>query len=183
MLLSLPANPEPIPTPVDQPKYPPETGAASWQKVPVQQPEAERPTADPSQMPAVSEHLDLTGKKILIADDDMKNVFVLASVLENQGATVIEVHNGKIALEVLRQNDEIDMVLLDIMMPVMDGYAALRAIRTDKRLKHLPVIVLTAKTLENERQKCLEAGADEYVSKPVDHDAFIRLINVWMKRR
>ncbi|GAK57945.1 multi-sensor hybrid histidine kinase [Candidatus Vecturithrix granuli] len=186
MILSLPANPEPIPMRVDQPEYPLEMSAALWQKATVHGPEMDRPSANIqaySQALTISEQPDLAGKKILIADDDMKNVFVLASALENQGATVVEVHNGKIALDVLRQDNEVDMLLLDIMMPVMDGYATLREIRGDERLKHLPVIVLTAKTLENERQRCLEAGADEYVSKPVDHDAFIRLINTWVKRR
>lgn len=124
----------------------------------------------------------LADRKILIADDDMKNVFVLAAALEKQGAAVLDAQNGKIALEMLHQDDEIDMVLVDVMMPVMDGYTTMRAIRDDEQFGHLPVIALTAKTSEQERQRCIEAGANEYLSKPVDYDDLIRLITTWIEQ-
>ncbi len=182
IILSLPANTEPLDAKENESEYPTLSQHATTQEPETDLPHTDIPAISKT-TPEVSEPLDFAGKKILIADDDMKNVFVLASVLENHGATVIEVHNGKIALEVLRQDSEIDLVVLDIMMPVMDGYATLREIRNDERLKHLPVIALTAKALQDERQKCLDAGADEYASKPVDYDVFMHLIKTWIKRR
>jgi CheY-like chemotaxis protein len=124
----------------------------------------------------------LDGKKILIVDDDMKNVFVLASALENNGATIIDAQNGEAALEILQQEDNIDLVLMDIMMPVMDGYTAIREIRKDRRLKRLPIIALTAKALKGDRQKYIQAGADDYLSKPVDYDGLIRLAKAWIEK-
>lgn len=124
----------------------------------------------------------LDGKKILIVDDDMKNVFVLASALENNGATIIDAQDGQAALDILRQEDNIDLVLMDIMMPVMDGYTAIREIRKDPKLKHLPIIALTAKALKDDRKKCIQAGADDYLSKPVDYDGLIRLAKAWIEK-
>ena len=124
----------------------------------------------------------LEDKKILIVDDDVKNVFVLASALENNGATVIDAPNGQAALETLHQHDDIDLVLMDVMMPVMDGYTAIRHIRKDDQLKHLPIIALTAKALKGDRQKCIQAGADDYLSKPVDYDGLIRLAKAWIEK-
>lgn len=125
---------------------------------------------------------NLEGKKILIVDDDVKNVFVLASALENNGATVIDAPNGQAALDTLRQHHDIDLVLMDVMMPVMDGYTAMRQIRKDDALKHLPIIALTAKALKGDRQKCIQAGADDYLSKPVDYDGLIRLAKAWIEK-
>ncbi|GAK57942.1 putative signal transduction histidine kinase [Candidatus Vecturithrix granuli] len=125
---------------------------------------------------------NLEGKKILIVDDDVKNVFVLASALENNGATVIDAPNGQVALDTLRQHHDIDLVLMDVMMPVMDGYTAIRQIRKDDTLKHLPIIALTAKALKGDRQKCIQAGADDYLSKPVDYDGLIRLAKAWIEK-
>ena len=124
----------------------------------------------------------LKGKKILIVDDDVKNVFVLASALENHGAIVVDAKNGQIALEQLQQEPDIDLVLMDIMMPVMDGYTAIREIRKDEKLKHLPIIALTAKALKGDRQKCIQAGANDYLSKPVDYDGLIRLAKAWIDK-
>ena len=127
--------------------------------------------------------VDLTGKKILIADDDVKNVFVLASALEDHGATVIDAKNGEIALDKLRQESDIDLVLMDVMMPGKDGYTTMREIRKDKQLKHLPIIALTAKALKDDRQKCIQAGANDYLSKPADYDTLIRLVNAWIEKK
>lgn len=124
----------------------------------------------------------LEGKKIMIVDDDVKNVFVLASALENHGAIVTDAKNGEAALEQLRNEPDVDLVLMDIMMPVMDGYTAIQQIRKDPQLRHLPVIALTAKALKGDRQKCIQAGADDYLSKPVDYDGLIRLAKAWIEK-
>jgi CheY-like chemotaxis protein/HAMP domain-containing protein/GAF domain-containing protein len=126
--------------------------------------------------------IDLTGKKILIADDDVKNVFVLASALEKHGATVIDAKNGEDALVKLRQEQGIGLVLMDVMMPGMDGYTTMRQIRQDQKLKHLPIIALTAKALQEDRQQCIQAGANDYLSKPIDYDALIRLVGAWVMK-
>lgn len=126
--------------------------------------------------------VDLTGKKILLAAADMKNVFILASALEDHGATVIDAKNGTIALEKLRQEGDVDLVLMDVMMPRKDGYTTMRQIRKDEQLKHLPIIALTAKALTDDRQKCIQAGANDYLSKPVDHDTLIRLVGAWIEK-
>ncbi|MBD3308273.1 response regulator, partial [candidate division KSB3 bacterium] len=145
--------------------------------------DAETQSASPHSLPHPLESQgDLSGKKVLIVDDDMKNVFVLASALENNGATVIDAPNGKAALERLRQEHDIALVLMDVMMPVMDGYTAIREIRKDDQLKHLPIIALTAKALKGDRQKCIQAGANDYISKPVDYDGLIRLVKAWIEK-
>ena len=125
---------------------------------------------------------NLSGKKILIVDDDVKNVFVLASALENHGATVVDAKNGQVAIEVLNQEPDFDLVLMDVMMPVMDGYTAIRQIRKDPRFERLPIIAITAKALKEDRQKCIQAGADDYLSKPVDYDGLIRLVKAWIEK-
>ncbi|ABN51526.1 MAG TPA: diguanylate cyclase [Hungateiclostridium thermocellum] len=122
--------------------------------------------------------LNLDGKTIMIVDDDHRNVFVLAAALEDYGANIIAAENGKMALELLRTN-KVDLILMDIMMPVMDGYETIRAIKGDKELKGIPVIAVTAKSLKSDKEKCIEAGADDYISKPVDYDVLIRLIKAW----
>ncbi|HOM02008.1 MAG TPA: response regulator [Acetivibrio sp.] len=125
--------------------------------------------------------LSLTGKNIMIVDDDHRNVFVLASALEDYGANITAAENGKVALELLRTN-KVDLILMDIMMPVMDGYETIRAIREDKELKDIPIIAVTAKSLKADREKCIQAGADDYISKPVDYDVLIRLIKAWIAK-
>lgn len=122
--------------------------------------------------------LNLESKTILVVDDDPRNVFVLASALEDYGATIIEAGNGKAALQKLSRN-KVDLILMDIMMPEMDGYETIRSIRKSKALKNIPIIALTAKSLKGDREKCIAAGADDYIAKPVDYDVLIRLVKAW----
>ncbi len=99
-----------------------------------------------------------------------------------QWRTIIDAQNGQAALDILRQHHDIDLILMDVMMPIMDGYTAMRQIRKDDTLKHLPIIALTAKALKGDRQKCIQAGADDYLSKPVDYDGLIRLAKAWIEK-
>ncbi len=122
----------------------------------------------------------LEGKNILIVDDDMRNVFALSNVLEEHGMEVSMAVNGKAALEQLEAEPHVDLVLMDIMMPDMDGYDAIRAIRQQSRFHKLPIIALTAKAMRGDRQKCIEAGASDYLSKPVDTDKLLSLLRVWL---
>ena len=123
--------------------------------------------------------LNLTGKKILIVDDDPRNIFVLASALEDFGAEILETENGKRALEMLERH-HVDLVLMDIMMPVMDGYQVIKAIRESKTYSNIPIIAITAKSLKDDMEKCLEAGANAYISKPVEYDMLMRLVKTWI---
>ncbi len=125
---------------------------------------------------------NLKGKKILIVDDDIKNVYVLCAALENKGLIIKDTQNGKVAIEMMR-NEEFDLILMDIMMPVMDGFTAMRMIREDETLKHTPIIALTAKALREDRDKCIEAGANDYISKPVDYDGLLNLIQAWIHNK
>jgi tubulin-specific chaperone A len=122
----------------------------------------------------------LDGKTILVVDDDMRNVFALSSLLESNNAKVVVGKNGKEGIQQLEKNDNIDLVLMDIMMPEMDGYEAMKRIRKVSKWKNLPIIALTAKAMKEDRQKCLDAGANEYLSKPVEKDKLISLLRVWL---
>jgi len=122
----------------------------------------------------------IKGKKILIVDDDMRNIFALSSALENHEMTVEIATNGQEAINKLEEIADIDMVLMDVMMPVMDGYEASRYIRKQSKWAKLPVIALTAKAMMNDREKCIEAGANDYISKPVDIDRLISLMQLWL---
>ncbi len=124
----------------------------------------------------------LEGKKILIVDDDMRNVFSLTTLLEKQNMKVLFAENGQESIETLKANPDIDIILMDIMMPEMDGYAAIRAIRKIKDFKTLPIIALTAKAMKNDREKCIEAGASDYITKPVNIDQLHSLLHVWLYR-
>lgn len=125
--------------------------------------------------------LNLENKKILIVDDDARNIFVLAAALEEYGAEIIEAENGEVALEKLRDN-VCDLILMDIMMPVMNGYEAIKAIRNNDTIKHIPIIATTAKSLKGDREKCMEAGANDYISKPIDYDVLITLVKAWINK-
>ncbi len=123
---------------------------------------------------------NLEGRTILVVDDDVRNIFALTSALENQGAKIESARNGKEALLKLGQHADIDLVLMDIMMPEMDGYEAMRHIRQDKKLKELPIISLTAKAMKDDKEKCLEAGANDYLAKPIQMDKLLSLLRVWL---
>lgn len=122
----------------------------------------------------------LSGKTVLLADDDMRNVFSISALLEEQGISVLTAADGKEALAVLDQHPTLDLVLMDIMMPEMDGYEAMRRIRADSRFQQLPVIALTAKAMAGDRLKCIEAGASDYIAKPVDNIKLLSLLRVWL---
>lgn len=123
----------------------------------------------------------LEGKKVLIADDDMRNVFALSSSLESKGMKVIIAKNGKVVLEKLEEHNDIDIVLMDIMMPEMDGYTAIRKIRKlQNHYASIPIIALTAKAMKEDKTKCISAGANDYMSKPVKIDQLIGLMKVWI---
>jgi CheY-like chemotaxis protein len=119
-------------------------------------------------------------RKILIVDDDVRNVFALTSVLEAHGMEVLYAENGKDGIELLRGNPETDLVLMDIMMPEMDGYQTIRAIRSEDGFKSLPIISLTAKAMKGDREKSIAAGASDYITKPVDTDQLLSLMRVWL---
>jgi HAMP domain-containing protein/CheY-like chemotaxis protein len=122
----------------------------------------------------------LQGRKVLIADDDVRNVFALASVLERHGMEVLFAENGQEALAALEANPEVDLVLMDIMMPELDGYEATRQIRADARFAKLPIISLTAKAMKGDREKSIESGASDYITKPVETDQLLSLMRVWL---
>ena len=126
--------------------------------------------------------LNLEGKSILVVDDDPRNVYTVAAVLEDYHASVVEAYNGQVALEKLNEQ-KIDLILMDIMMPEMDGFEAIRQIRLDDRYRHIPIIALTAKSLKSDRIRCFEAGANDYISKPLDYGNLIRVITAWISKK
>ena len=119
-------------------------------------------------------------RKILIVDDDMRNVFALTSVLEEKGMKVIAARNGMEGIEMLEQNPDTDLILMDIMMPEMNGYEAMGEIRKNTRFKSIPIIVLTAKAMKGDRNRCIDAGASDYLAKPVDTNKLLSLMRVWL---
>jgi CheY-like chemotaxis protein len=125
----------------------------------------------------------LEGRKALIVDDDVRNIFALTSALEAYDIKVLRAENGRECLEAIEKHPDIDLVLLDIMMPEMDGYETMRAIRRIERFKDLPIIALTAKAMKADRDKCIEAGASDYISKPLDMDQLVSMLRVWLQRR
>jgi CheY-like chemotaxis protein len=122
----------------------------------------------------------LKNKKVLIADDDMRNIFSLTKALEKYQMNVVAAVDGKDALQKLQASPDVDVVLMDMMMPEMDGYETTKAIRKDKRFRNLPVIAVTAKAMTGDRQKCINAGASDYITKPVDPDQLFSLLRVWL---
>lgn len=126
--------------------------------------------------------MPLTGKRVLVVDDDMRNIFALSSVLEEHGMIVLSMDNGRDAIELLRDKNEVDIVLMDIMMPEMDGMQTMREIRKIHRLKSLPIIAVTAKAMKGDREKCLEAGAWDYLAKPVDTQKMLSVLRAWLHR-
>ena len=117
-----------------------------------------------------------------MVDDDARNIFALTSVLENQDMEVISATNGAGAIEIVQSNPDLSAVLMDIMMPDMDGYETMREIRRQPEFRTLPIIALTAKAMKGDREKCLDAGASDYIAKPVNTDQLLSLLRVWLFR-
>ncbi len=124
----------------------------------------------------------LADKKVLIIDDDIRNIFAMTSLMEPHKMKILSSETGRGAIEILQQTSDIDVVLMDIMMPDMDGYDTMRAIRKIAKFRALPVIALTAKTMKGVRDKCIDAGAPDYISKPVDSEQLLALLRVWLHR-
>jgi CheY-like chemotaxis protein len=125
----------------------------------------------------------LMNKKVLVVDDDIRNIYSLTNALEEQGMICMTAENGKVALDMLKTDPAIDIVLMDVMMPEMDGYEATKEIRSNFILNKLPVIALTAKAMKGDREKCLEAGMSDYISKPVNIEQLLSLMRVWLYDR
>jgi len=124
----------------------------------------------------------LDGKKVLIVDDDMRNIFALSTVLEEYNMVILSADNGRDAIKILESDDGVDIVLMDIMMPEMDGMETMREIRKIVRLKNLPIVAVTAKAMKGDREKCIEAGAWDYLSKPVDPERMLAVLRAWLQR-
>jgi CheY-like chemotaxis protein len=124
----------------------------------------------------------LVGKKVLVVDDDVRNIFALSSVLERRGMTVLTAGTGREAIEILDSTPSVAIVLMDIMMPEMDGYETMQVIRQNPALRRLPIVALTAKAMKGDREKCLEAGASEYLAKPVNTDQLLSALRMWLHR-
>jgi len=122
----------------------------------------------------------LASKKVLIIDDDVRNIFALTSVLERYEMQILYAENGKDGIKVLQHNPDVDVILMDVMMPEMDGYETMRAIRKMRKFKSLPIISLTAKAMKGDREKCIEAGASDYITKPVETEQLLSLLRVWL---
>nr|WP_239081644.1 HAMP domain-containing protein [Streptomyces sp. SID9727] len=158
--------PRPVPAPAAQPV--PAAEPESWAVAGQEEPETRRT-------------FRFSGEKVLIVDDDIRNVFALTSVLEQHGLTVLYAENGREGIEVLEQHDDVTVVLMDIMMPEMDGYATTSAIRRMPQFAELPIVALTAKAMKGDKEKALESGASDYVTKPVDPDHLLSVMEGWMR--
>lgn len=146
--------------------------------------EAELPPARQKMLRELRNREDtLDGARILLVDDDVRNIFALSSALEPHGAQIEIARNGLEALERLDAQPETDLVLMDIMMPEMNGLEAMRAIRQQERFQKLPIIALTAKAMSDDQENCLQAGASDYLAKPVDLDKLLSLLRVWLSAR
>ncbi len=125
---------------------------------------------------------DLLGRSVLLVDDDARNIFALSSVLERRGMRVLTATTGKEAIEILKAKPEISIALMDIMMPEMDGYETMQEIRRDEKLRRLPIIALTAKAMKGDREKCVSAGASDYLAKPVNTEQLLAALRMWLHR-
>jgi CheY-like chemotaxis protein len=139
---------------------------------------------DQQQLLAQARQRDMVfeGRRILLVEDDVRNIFALSSVLEPLGAQLLVARNGREALDALAKETRVDLVLMDVMMPEMDGLAATREIRKRPELRHLPIIALTAKAMADDRRNCLDAGANDYIAKPSDVPKLVSLCRVWMPK-
>jgi len=129
----------------------------------------------------------LEGRRVLVVEDDVRNIFALSSILEPKGIAVVIARNGREALDALARASKdasasIDLVLMDIMMPEMDGFTAMREIRKQREWRTLPIIALTAKAMKDDQEKCLAAGANDYIAKPLDVEQLLSLVRVWMPK-
>jgi hypothetical protein len=125
----------------------------------------------------------LAGKRALIVDDDMRNIFAMTSFLERYEVQISSAENGRDALSILENSDEdFDVILMDIMMPDMDGYETMRRIRKMEKYRDLPILALTAKAMKGDKEKCIEAGASDYIAKPVDTEHLLSLLRIWLHR-
>jgi CheY-like chemotaxis protein len=124
----------------------------------------------------------LVGRKVLVVDDDVRNIFALSSVLERRGMTVLTAGTGREAIAMLDSTADVAIVLMDIMMPEMDGYETMQVIRQNPALQRLPIIALTAKAMKGDREKCLEAGASDYLAKPVNTEQLLSALRMWLHR-
>ncbi len=124
----------------------------------------------------------LRGRRVLVVDDDVRNIFALNSLLERHNMQVLSASNGQDAIRQIEGTEQLSLVLMDIMMPEMDGYETIRRIRSDTRFRQLPIIALTAKAMKGDREKCLQAGASDYVAKPVNSDQLLSLVRMWLHR-
>jgi CheY-like chemotaxis protein len=124
----------------------------------------------------------LAGRKVLIVDDDIRNIFALTSILERRDMTIISAETGRAAIAALEATPDVDVVLMDVMMPEMDGFETTRAIRQKPQFKDLPIIAVTAKAMKGDREKCIEAGAWDYLSKPVDVEELVSMLRAWLFR-
>jgi len=124
----------------------------------------------------------LHGRKVLVVDDDARNIFALTTVLENHDMEVVSATNGRQAIDLIRETPDLSVVLMDIMMPEMDGYETMREIRRQPEFRTLPILALTAKAMKGDREKCLQAGASDYIAKPVNTEQLLSLLRVWLYR-
>jgi CheY-like chemotaxis protein len=124
----------------------------------------------------------LRQRKVLVVDDDARNIFALTSMLENEEMEVISATNGRSAIDLIGNTPDLSIVLMDIMMPDMDGYETMREIRKSSEFRTLPILALTAKAMKGDREKCLDAGASDYIAKPVNTDQLLSLMRVWLFR-
>jgi CheY-like chemotaxis protein len=124
----------------------------------------------------------LQDRKVLVVDDDIRNIFALNSLLERHKMAVISATNGQDAIDLVESTDDLALVLMDVMMPEMDGYETMRRIRNNPKFRLLPIIALTAKAMKGDREKCLEAGASDYVAKPVNTEQLLSLVRMWLHR-
>jgi CheY-like chemotaxis protein len=124
----------------------------------------------------------LRTRRVLVVDDDVRNIFALTTLLENHEMEVITATNGRQAIDLIEQTEDLSAVLMDIMMPEMDGYETMREIRKSPKFRSLPILALTAKAMKGDREKCLEAGASDYIAKPVNTEQLLSLLRVWLYR-
>jgi CheY-like chemotaxis protein len=142
---------------------------------------AQLPTEKQQMLERVRQSDDaLIGKKVLVVDDDIRNIFALTSLLERHGMEVVGCETGREAIQKVEQDEDLDMILMDIMMPEMDGFETMRRIRSHPRLRRLPILALTAKAMKGDRDRCLQAGASDYIAKPVNTEELLALLRIWL---